>query len=124
MRRWAGVLLGGRSGGSVYFRVRVSGIGALMRSKAWRWAGVGSLILSKAARPIVMVARVRVARWSMRPRELRTTCPSALAWAAALASACAERRVGGPGVGVAGGGVVVGGRGGQGLRAGDVGGGG
>src|SRR5260370_33905422 len=96
MRRWAAVLLGGRSGGSVYFRVRVSGIGALMRSKAWRWAGVGSLILSKAARPIVMAARGRGGGWSMRPRKLRTTRPSALAWAGALASACAEWLVGRP----------------------------
>jgi hypothetical protein len=37
-----------------------------MRSKARRWTGVGSLILSKVAPPIVMVVRVRVARWPIR----------------------------------------------------------
>ena len=69
-----------------------------MRSKARRWAGVGSLIFSKLVLLMVMVARVSVARWSIRPRKLRRICPSALAWTAALASACAERRAGATGL--------------------------
>ena len=65
--------------GSVYFRVKVSGMGAAMRSKARRWAGVGSVIFSKVMPPRAMVLRVSVARWSSRPRKLRRGWPSGLA---------------------------------------------
>jgi hypothetical protein len=56
-----------------------------MRSKARRLTGVGSLIFSKLAAPIVIVLRVSVARWSSGPRKLCRICPSGLAWTAALA---------------------------------------
>ena len=56
---------------SGYFKV--SGIGTPIRSKAWRWALVGSVSIGTVA---VAPAnrtwlRGRVARWSSRPRKLR-----------------------------------------------------
>ena len=55
-------------------------MGAPMRSKARRWAWVGSLIFSKVMSPSRMVLRVRAARWSRRPRKLRKGCPVGLVW--------------------------------------------
>ena len=51
----------------------ISGIGTPMRSKAWRWVlvgcvSVGTVALVPARRTGL---RVRVARWSRRPRKLR-----------------------------------------------------
>jgi hypothetical protein len=36
--------------------------------------------LSKVMSPMLMVLRVRVARWRIRPRKLCQICPSGLAW--------------------------------------------
>ena len=90
-------------------------MGDPMRSKARRWAGVGSVIFSKLVPPMVMVLRVSVARWSMRPRKLRRAWPLVLACVAALMLACAERRAGATGVSAAGGLLVGVGERGEGL---------
>jgi len=55
-----------------YFR-RVSGMGAAMRSKAWRWRLVGSVRTGTAAGVPAKRSslRVRVPRWSRSPGKLR-----------------------------------------------------
>ena len=55
---------------------KVIGMVAPRRSKAARCAGVGMVIFSIWWPPMVMVWRVRVARWSTRSRKLRTGWPA------------------------------------------------
>lgn len=64
---------------SVYLRLRVSGMGEPMSSKARRWTGVGSLSLAKVVPAMVMVLRVSVARWLVSSRKLCRAWPSGLA---------------------------------------------
>src|SRR6266508_1975731 len=73
-------------------------MGVLSRSKARRGVGVGVVSLSTVRPLMVMVSRVRVARWSSRSRKPRTGWPLALlALRAALAWAAADRRAGATG---------------------------
>jgi hypothetical protein len=68
------------------------GTGFSISSKACRWVLVGS---TRIAMPVVpgnrTSFRVRVARWSSRPRKLREGRPARSSWHDALAWACADR---------------------------------
>src|SRR5215469_7168419 len=88
------MVLGGLAG--VYSRV--IGMVALRRANACRWVGVAVVIFSIWWLPIMMVCRVRVARWSSRSRKLRAGSPLVVILRAALASAQRERWAGATGL--------------------------
>src|SRR5215813_4665841 len=76
-------------------------------SRAWRWTGVGVVMMVKAGRPAAgwMVLAAMVARSWSRVARLCTGWPSAVCLVVSLASAEGERPAGAGGPG--GGGVVV-----------------